>query len=371
MSDPLDQLRRHFAGLWLRDEGPQGQVYGGRDINGSEVMIAVLAGPLAAQPGVRNAFADVVWRHSVGSEPGRAAVYAADLDAPRPWAATRGRSGQPGAEQLLAVLPGATPTAPIPIAMIPPPPPPLPTTSPAQGYPPQPPSRSRNQWPWVFAGGGAVVAVVLVAVVAVVGVRAVWEDDTNPPGPGPTTPPVDSPDVTEPPPEPNDEPAGEPTLRDVEPVSLVGPTFEADEDTWTMAFQGWPFAFRAPKDWSCANGEPLPRIPDGDVKACFSPAVQGGVMLWECDAGCDEDEQREKVDLWLDEPDRAVRWGDSPTYYVETEENDEGLYEVELGHFFGGDSGAPRWMVGVSFDSPPENRADIQKVVNDILGQAG
>jgi hypothetical protein len=374
MSDPLGQLRLHFAGLRLREESPQGQVYAGTDINGSEVTIAMLAEALSTHPGSRNAFADVVWRHSVGSEPGRATVYAADLHAPRPWAAIRSRAGQPGAGQLLAALAGAAPTAAVPTASIPPPPPPL---GPAVGYPayppPAPPSRSRSRWPWVLGGTGAVVAVGLVAVVAVVGLRVLRDGDTDPPVTQPSTPPVETPAATESPaPEPTDEPAGDPTLRDVEPVSLVGPTFDDDEDTYTMAFRGWPFAFRAPKDWSCANGvASSPRI-EGDVKACFSLAVEGGVVLWECRADCDEAEQQEKLDIWFaDEPNQPVQWDDSPTYYVETEENDEGLYVINLVRFFGTGSGEPRWMVGVAFDSQPEGVEGMQKVVNDILSQTG
>jgi hypothetical protein len=371
VSDPLDQLRQHFTGLWVREEGPQGRVYVGHDAGGAEVTIAVLAAPLAEQPAIRNAFADVVWRHSVGSQPGRSTVYAADLHAPRPWAAARALAGQPGAEQLFTVLAGTAPTGAMPAA--PPPPPPTSTFQGYPAYPSAPPARSGSPLPWVL--GGAAVLVVLLAAAAVIGVIALRDGDTGPPVTQPTTPPTQSPVPTESPaPEPTDEPTGEPALRDVEQVSLVGPNFALDEDTWTMAFEGWPFAFRGPKDWTCAHGQEIPRIPDADPWACFGgpeSGEQGGVMLWECDADCDEEEQQEKIDTWLDEPDQAVQWGDSPTYYVETEENDDGLYTIDLGHFFGTGSEELRWMVGVYVEAPSESPEDVQKVLNDILSQAG
>jgi hypothetical protein len=398
MSDPLDQLRLHFSGLMLREESPQGQVYSATDATGAEVTIAVLAPVPASQPGMRNAFADVVWRHSVGSEPGRATVYAADLHAARPWAATRGPSGQPGAEQLLAAFAGAVPTAAIPTAPIPPtvpippPPPPLspdlaPTTPtptptptyPAPAYPPYPPAqpaRSASPWPWVLGATGAVLAVGLVAVVALVGLRALRDDGTDPPVTLPTVPPVETPVVTESPaPEPTGGTGGgDPALRNVELVSVLGPNFDPGEDTYTMAFRGWPFAFRTPGHWNCFKGDPISLYPGAEFWGCGGDPgdnQRATLMLWECEADCDDSEQQDKLDTWLDEPDEAVQWGDSPTHYVETEENDDGQYAVDLAHFAAGGSDELRWLVGVYVESPPDTREDVQKIMNDILSQAG
>jgi hypothetical protein len=391
MSDPLDQLRVHFTGLWVREEGPQGQVYVGRDATGAEVTIAVLAGPLASQPAIRNAFADVVWRHSVGSQPGRATVYAADLHAARPWAAVRGQTGQPGAEQLLGAFAGTAPTAAMPVAPLPPPPPPLPTglapvtptpTPTFQAYLPAPPAaRASRPLPWVL-GVSAVVVLGLVAVGTLVAMRLLGDDEPDPPVTLPTSPPAQNPQpqspapTGSPAPEPTDEPAGEPTLRDVELVSLIGPNFEPGDETFTMAFNGWPFAFRAPGHWDCLRGDEIPLFPGAEIWGCRdldgNDDQRANVMLWECDSGCDEAEQQEKIDTWLDEADRAEQWDDSPTFYVETDENDDNLYSVDLGHFFGtDDTDELRWMVGVYVESPPDTRADVQKIVNDILSQTG
>jgi hypothetical protein len=361
------QLSVHFAGLRLLGESPQGQVYGGTDINGTEVTIAVLGEALAVQPSVRNAFVDVVWRHSVGSEPGRVTVYAADLHAGRPWAAVRGEAGRPGAEQLFDSLTDAAPTAAVPIALVPPPPPPLPSAAVLAAPPPA--ASRRGQGPWALGAVCAVLLVGLMAVATIVAVRVLRDDEPVGSPTGVPVPPTDSTGSPDPTVSPGT--GGQPSLRDVEPVSLVGPTFAPQEDTYTMAFNGWPFAFRAPNDWSCANGVTSSSRIEGEVKSCFSLAVEGGVVLWECRADCDEAEQEEKLDIWFaDEPGEPVPWGDGPpTHYVETEENDEGRYAINLARFFGTGSDELRWLVGVTFESTPEGVEGMQKVVNDILSQ--
>jgi hypothetical protein len=389
MTDPLGQLRQHFTGLSVREAGPQGQVFVGHDATGVEVTIAVLAAPLAAQPTIRNTFADVVWRHSVGSEPGRATVYAADLHAALPWAAVRGRAGHPGAEQLLSALANTAPTTAMPASPLPPPPPPLSAVPQTPAPPfqvlyqdqlPMPPATGSRPLPWVL--GGAALIVVLVAAAAVIAVVALRGDEPGPPQTLPTTQPAPpatgspAPEPTgAPTEEPTEEPLGEPELRDVELVSVVGPNFDPGDDTFTMAFNGWPFAFRTPGDWNCLRGDPIPLFPGAEIWGCVGGSGSGhraNVMLWECEGGCDDAEQQEKLETWLDEPDRAVQWEDSPTYYVETEEDDEaGLYNVDLGHFFGTEADDLRWMVGVYVESPPDTREAVQKTLNDIISQAG
>jgi hypothetical protein len=227
----------------------------------------------------------------------------------------------------------------------------------------------------VLGAIGAVVAAGLVAAVAVVGLRAL-RDEPNPPITQPTVPPVETPVATESPvPEETDDTGGgEPTLREVELVSVLGPNFDPGEDTFTMAFRDWPFAFRTPGHWNCIKGDPVSLFPGAEFWVCVGDPEddqRATLMLWKCDSDCDESEQQEKIDSWLDEPDQAVQWGDSPTYYVETEENDEQLYSVDLGHFTAGPSDELRWLVGVYVESPPDTREDVQKILNDIISQAG
>jgi hypothetical protein len=49
----------------------------------------------------------------------------------------------------------------------------------------------------------------------------------------------------------------------------------------------------------------------------------------------------------------------------------DGSYTVDLAHFAAAEPGGPlRWMVGVYAESPVPTRADVQKVLNDIVGQS-
>ena len=45
---------------------------------------------------------------------------------------------------------------------------------------------------------------------------------------------------------PDPDSSDKPLLRQVNPVTVLGPSFATGDDTYTMAFRGWPFAFRTP-----------------------------------------------------------------------------------------------------------------------------
>jgi hypothetical protein len=372
----------------MRQEGPVGQVYTGRDYTGAEVTVALLNEPASNDPNLRNAFADAVWRHSVGSTAGQATVYAADLNGPRPWAATRVEPGLAGAEQLLvglappagpAGMPGSPPASPAGMpGSMPPMSPPIPGYQQEFPTPSPAPGKSGSPWPWLIGVGAGVVVLVLLIVVGVLGARALRDDPVAGPttqpappqttaGPSSPTPPA----TTEPP------PTGEPELRDVEPVSVVtgSPSWGGSDETYTMSFLGWPFAFRAGGDWDCLKADPVDRFPGAELWVCgplSRPEERTTVMLWECPTTCTANEQQDMIETWLDDPDEAIQWGQSPTFYVEYDPNDEDKYAIDLGHFFGpAGTEELNWMVGVYVEAPPDDREDVQKTLNDIVGQAG
>lgn len=356
--DPLDQLGSRFTGLRLREETPSGRVYAASDGTGREVTVAVLAGPAATDPAVRSAFADAVWRHSIDGPAGRATVSAADLHAVFPWAALRTPPGQPGAEQLLTG-PGAAPEPPPPDA-------------PSRPNRLSRLNRAGSPWPWLLGAAGGVL-LVLLAATGIAGVQAVVATD---PGPAPTGPTADPDQPGEPgePGEPVQSDPDLPGLRQVPPVSLLGPTFDAAEPALTMAFVGWPFAFRTPPGWHCFE-ERLDRVPTGDYYQCQperdDPDQLVAVLLWPCPTSCPEGEQQEMLATWLDEPEAATRSAATPTAYVETGRNRDGYYTVDLGHFAAAEPDGPlRWMVGVYVEAPVPRRADVQKVLNDIVSQS-
>src|SRR5690606_12850377 len=424
MNDPMSQLALRFTQLRLLTETRYGQVYAGEDFTGGAVTVAVLSEAAAADPALREAFSDRVWRHSPGAVPDHATVYAADLQAARPWAAIRNPAGQPGAEQLLAGLdeagappdsptsgsgasgPVASPAFPQPAAPAFPPatapafPPPgaAPTPAPGHSSGPPPPTpgvgvpsaggptagypasgqdgRLGSGWPWLIGVAAAVVVLAVAAVATVVGVRLYQEakEGASDPTPAPPAHPSPAPGSTDddPAPDPSPEP-GEPELRDVEQISLIGPVWEDGENTYTMSFPGWPFAFRTPRTWGCMRGS-YELIPDAPAWSCIDESnpdsrQRVNVLLWECPTTCTAGEREDMIEVWLDHPEEAARPDDLPVVYVEYEENARGNYAIDLS-FFGGAGGDIRWHVGVYLESPPETRDVVLKILNDILSQS-
>ena len=167
---------------------------------------------------------------------------------------------------------------------------------------------------------------------------------------------------------------GKPTLGPGRGTQLVGPVFTDMDKTFTMQFEGWPFAFRVPEDFGCMAGTSSVLPSDAKLWVCVNEhdttAHQKiNIMLRRCPTTCTTLERTTMNALWLDRVAAAKRFG-TRTYYVETPENDNGLYTVDLSHFFGS-GGVLRWQVGVFVSSPPETRGTVQKVLNDILSQAG
>ena len=167
-------------------------------------------------------------------------------------------------------------------------------------------------------------------------------------------------------------PPGKPALRPAPPRTLVGPAFSAGEDTYTMDFTGWPFAFRTPRTWGCVAG----RVPLPDAKAwvCIDEGDPGSgqrlqIMLRPCPAPCGAAEQARLTTEWFD-PGAEGRAHDERTSYVETPRDDKGRYTLDMSHFFPA-GGTPAWQVGVGGYAPPATKDDIQKIVNDVLTQSG
>ncbi|MGW5383699.1 hypothetical protein [Nocardia sp. NPDC003963] len=167
---------------------------------------------------------------------------------------------------------------------------------------------------------------------------------------------------------------GEPVLRaGVAPVAVLGPTWQAGESTYTMAFKDWPFAFRAAGSWGCMKGT-FDKIPDAQVWACVdegnSTAGQKvNLMLRKCPATCDAATQTRFNADWFDAPDKARKFDDR-TSYVETASNDKGKYSVDFSRFFAAEPGGePVWQVGVFVESPAATKDVVLKTLNDVATQ--
>ncbi|WP_213453974.1 hypothetical protein [Rhizomonospora bruguierae] len=363
---PLDTLYLRFSALRQVGQNPMAQLYSGADASGAPVTVVVLREQAAADPALRAAFAAAVSHNSFAQQPGDVPVHAADLASTRPWAATYARSGQAGAERLLAGLPGG-PVVPVPAAYTPPP------------VQPAPAGMSTGARAALIAAGVVLLMAAAVGVFYLGGSLAGGKPQAER-----STPPVVKPShgtgAPVPPPATGSGGTGSPgrpVLRNVSPVTVVGPSFAAGEETYTMRFDGWPFAFRTPGSWGCLGGKTT--IPNAKAWVCVdernTDAKQKvNVLLRPCPTTCTAAEQVAMNRVWLDEPEKAEVLRQR-TYYVETRTNGEGMYTVDGSHFFSGSEDpadrALRWQVGVFIKSPPETRDVVQKILNDIVTQAG
>jgi hypothetical protein len=170
-------------------------------------------------------------------------------------------------------------------------------------------------------------------------------------------------------------PSTEPKLRtDVQAISVVGPTWKANErGTYTMSFNGWPFAFRSTTTANCLRGSYDP-APDAYAWSCADQDSAGhpmkiNVLLRKCPTTCTKAEQQKYDKAWYDEGEKAKRF-DGTTTYAEIQKNAKGWYTVDLSHYFAEKSGAKlKWQVGVFIQSAPNSKAIVQKQLNDIRSQ--
>ena len=164
-------------------------------------------------------------------------------------------------------------------------------------------------------------------------------------------------------------PSSKPTLRSAPVRKLVGPAYAAGDDTYTMAFDGWPFAFRTPGTWGCIAGRVS--LPDAQARVCIDEGNPGSgqrvqIMLRPCPAPCGTAERERLTTEWFD-PGAKGRAHDENTWYVETPTDAKGRYTLDMSHFFTTSGGA--WQVGVGAFAPPAQKAVVQKIFNDVLSQ--
>jgi hypothetical protein len=168
-------------------------------------------------------------------------------------------------------------------------------------------------------------------------------------------------------------PSGKPTLRSVPARTLAGPVYSAADETYTMSFTGWPFAFRTPGTWGCVAGRV--DLPDAKAWVCIDEGNPGSgqrlqIMLRPCPAPCGPAERARLSTEWFD-PGAKAKTYDENTSFVETPTDAKGRYTLDMSHFFRTAGDPQTWQVGAGAYSPPAKRADIQKTINDVLTQTG
>lgn len=260
----------------------------------------------------------------------------------------------------------------------------------APGYPQPVPQQGAWEVPPLGSGGHggpprntnttliavlAVVAVLVLAGVAgIVILRSGGSEENSIAAPSaatttPSTSTAPSTTTSTSPPEP-----GEPTFEEgATPVVLFGPTFADGEDTYTMAFKDWPFAFRTPGSWGCLKGS-IETIPDAVAWGCVDEGNSAAgqrvnLMLRKCPTTCDEATRTRFDTEWFDDGAAAKEF-DSDTSYVEKPTNDKGKYSIDLSRYIAGaEGGEPSWQLGVYVESPSATKDAVLKTLNDILTQ--
>ncbi|RAK39821.1 hypothetical protein B0I29_104360 [Actinoplanes lutulentus] len=143
---------------------------------------------------------------------------------------------------------------------------------------------------------------------------------------------------------------------------VAGATFAASDKTATMRFTGWPFAFRTPASWGCLGAKV--ELTGAKAYICVdesdpSGEKRVGVMLRTCTQPCGEESMARLTKDWFSATPKAAG---NATNFLESSGN--GKYEMEMDHFFAG-----KWQVAVAATAPEKQRAEVQKIANDILTQ--
>ena len=166
--------------------------------------------------------------------------------------------------------------------------------------------------------------------------------------------------------------SGVPRLREGVPVRrLAGKAFGGSERTRTMAFRGWPFAFRTPESWTC--GKARTTAPGAKAYICRDQQAPAGgervaVLLRPCPAPCGTAEKDQLTREWFSAGTKPRR-SDDATLFLEIDDRNAARYQLALGRFFTPEGSSAQWQVGVDASAAPTARAEVRKVVNDILTQ--
>lgn len=174
--------------------------------------------------------------------------------------------------------------------------------------------------------------------------------------------------------------AVKPTLKSVPARTLVGPSWTASDKTYTMDIAGVPFAFRTPATWGCVKGKidiegakAWVCIDEGNVFDSSAPEPDRTkrlqFMLRPCPGSCAAGDRLTLDREWFDK-DAKIASAGADTSYVEVARNADGRYTLDMSHYITTTDGT-KWQVAVGTYSRPETRSPVQKIVNDILTQAG
>ncbi|GAA1613891.1 hypothetical protein GCM10009828_047430 [Actinoplanes couchii] len=171
-----------------------------------------------------------------------------------------------------------------------------------------------------------------------------------------------------------------PTLKSVPARTLAGPSWAAGDQTYTMDIKGVPFAFRTPPTWGCIpgkieikNAKAWVCIDEGKPFEANAPEPDRTkrlqFMLRPCPNSCSNADVVAVARDWFDDGAK-VDFVDERTSYVEVARNADGRYILDMSHIITAPDGT-KWQLAVGVYSRPETKSPVQKIVNDMLTQAG
>ncbi|MFC5181782.1 hypothetical protein [Actinomadura harenae] len=350
-----------------------GTVFLGEDHRRRQVVVGVLYPTAAADPGVRARLASAVGAYSEDHE-----VAGSSTNFPPIWVALPSDGG--GMRDVLGMMDAAALSADDPTpanvpAFAPPwsaePHTPAPAPAPAHVPPPSAPRGMPVAVPIMAFAALILIGVgaVLVFVSGKSGRHTASGSHTLPapitrsdtPGPSPT-----SSDTAEP---PGDDKA-----------HVEGPVFGGGDKPYLMKLSGFPFDFNVPDGWGCIRSD---KPPFSNRWVCahegkgFPPtggtSAGGLVALQSCPSGCGPT-QREAARNAMAVTAKDWRATDPTTQYAEetgTNSAQQNVVRVAMSHVFASRPGGPvDTAVAVQLTGPPDEKGDMQKVVNDIRHRA-
>jgi hypothetical protein len=221
---------------------------------------------------------------------------------------------------------------------------------------------------------GIVGAVVLLGIVIAACVVVIARSDADP-SPGPTRPSrVAQPSTTPAAPTPAGSTPAQ-VRKDGSPGLVAGPTYAKGEDTYHMDLNGMPFEFDAPGTWGCLRGDRPPFssrwvcVDEGGTFPAKGSGAGGLVAVQACAAPCGTAERRNvRKSIVVEETD--WRKTDPTTMYAEltgTDKSGKRVVRVAMSHVFAANgSGALNTAVAVQLTGPPDQKATMQKLINEI-----
>lgn len=368
-------------GAWpftdVRTVGRRGDllVLSGNAPDGVPVTITRLAPGPATDPATHRRFHEAVEEMRRRTAPDDPPITWWDTRTLSPWIATYADTAHRGADLLAGYFaPGAYPGQG---------PPPLYPPAPVQAPDAALASVGRRFLPRIIAGGVALVIVVMT--LAVVGAVVRSGSEASPSGTSTLTgaptsyaTSSSSPGLATGNPS-SSTPEPKPTLRRVKPKAVYGPTWKPDDDTYTMAFAGDDYAFRAPGDFDCFRAGATSRdtyIRCTKLLAVPEEARRLTVINQVCaKTTCSSTEWKPMVKRLGVAPKKWKTKDKTTRYAVETyrnEQNGEKYFRYYLSHTYPADDGKLGKHVSAVAEAPVGRYAgQLQKTVNDIRTQSG